>query len=213
MAGASCSVMRRRPNRACHVPDLLPENWDKVSQGETKMTDVKHLLSRTYKIALQTLNYVAVVLIFYLSVSVTADVVARFAFNHPIPGTTELVRLCMVLVIFLAFPYTMHEDRHIRTTAIAGHFPPVVRLCVDTFAFVLGATLFALLCIFASKSAWTSWVVREFEGVQLRVPTFPARLAIVIGGGFLSIECLIKAWKSFRLLFGRRYEQKDEKEE
>jgi len=169
-------------------------------------------LPRVYKIALQTLNYVAVILIFYLSVSVTADVIARFAFNHPIPGTTELVRLGMVLIVFLALPYTLHEDRHIRTTAFLKYFNPSVSLYIDTFAFLLGALLFALLCFFSSESAWTSLVVQEFEGVQLKVPTFPARLAIVIGSGFMFIECVVKSCKNLKSLFGKHYEQNDEME-
>ena len=62
------------------------------------------------------LNYISVAVIFLMALLVFSDVVGRYFFNHPIPGTTELVKCAIIVIIFLGITYTMQQDRHIRTT-------------------------------------------------------------------------------------------------
>ena len=178
-----------------------------------KGTYDKKLLLRFYSIVVEGLNYISVSLIFYVALFVTADVISRNFFNKAIPGTTELVRLCMVVIIFLSLPYTMRQNRHIRATNIARNLFPSAGFYFDIFAFLLGATVFSLFFLFSVEPVWTALVVREYEGVQLRVPTSPARISITIGTCFLAIECLMKIYERLRAPLGGNHEREQENQE
>ena len=53
------------------------------------------------------LNYISVAVIFLMAFLVFSDVVGRYFFNHPIPGTTELVKCAIIVIIF--FGHYLHH--------------------------------------------------------------------------------------------------------
>ena len=46
------------------------------------------------------------ILLFVLVFLITLDVIGRYAFDSPIPGTFEVTEVLMVFIVFLAFAYT-----------------------------------------------------------------------------------------------------------
>ncbi len=58
-------------------------------------------------------------------------------------------------------------------------------------ASLIAMAIFGAFCYFAFQEAMSSWDVREFDGVQLRVPVYPARFTVVLGSGLLVIQNLI----------------------
>ncbi len=137
------------------------------------------------------LNYIAVGLIFLMAIWVFCDVVGRYCFNHPIPGTTELVKCYIVAIVFLGIAYALNQNRHIRTTIVLDRLSPVAQAWCDIFASLIGALIFSGLCYFSFQEAWAAWLVREFDGVQLKVPVYPARFVIVLGSGLFVIQAVI----------------------
>ncbi|MBN1106706.1 MAG: TRAP transporter small permease [Deltaproteobacteria bacterium] len=148
-------------------------------------------LGRFYKSVLVALNYASVFLIFLMAIWVFCDVVGRYVLNHPIPGTTELVKCYIVAIVFLGVAYTLNQKRHIRTTILLDRLSPVPRVWCDIFCSLIGALIFSGLCYFSFKEAWAAWLVREFDGVQLKVPVYPARFTIVLGSGLFVIQEVI----------------------
>lgn len=151
-------------------------------------------------------NAIAVSVIFLMALWVTADVFGRYFFNHPIPGTTELVKTGICAIVFLGVAYTMQKGRHVRTTVFIQRLSPAFRNYFDIMNCLIGITIFTLLCIFAWKAAWVSWLVREFDGEQLQVPVYPSRFAIVIGSGLLVIQSTLNLCKHLGALmkYGER---------
>jgi TRAP-type C4-dicarboxylate transport system permease small subunit len=145
-------------------------------------------LSKCHKAVLISLNYVSVLVIFVMALWVFCDVTGRYVFNHPIPGTTELVKCYIVAIVFLGIAYTMHQKRHIRTTLIIDRLSPAGRAWFEMLASSIGTVIFSALFYFSLQEAWAAWLVREFDGVQLKVPVYPARFVVVIGSGLLVIQ-------------------------
>ena len=148
------------------------------------------LIRRTYKGLLVALNYVSVILIFLMSLLVFADVMGRYLFNHPIAGTTEIVKCTIIAIVFLGIAYTLNQKRHIRTTILLDRMPPIFRLILELIASLLCLSVFSILIVFAWQAAWEAFLVREFDGVQLKVPVYPSRFIIVLGSGLLIIQSL-----------------------
>ena len=159
------------------------------------------LIGRTYKGLLVALNYVSVVLIFLMSLLVFADVMGRYLFNHPIAGTTELVKCTIIAIVFLGIAYTLNQKRHIRTTILLDRMPPIFQLILELIASLLCLSIFSILIVFAWQAAWEAFLVREFDGVQLKVPVYPSRFIIVLGSALLIIQSLSDIWTHSRKFF------------
>ena len=149
------------------------------------------ILEKGYNGLLIILNFISVMVIFMMALWVFCDVTGRYVFNHPIPGTTELVKCYIVAIVFLGIAYTLNQKRHIRTTLIIDRLSPVGRAWCEILAALIGVAIFASLCAFSWEAAWAAWLVREFDGVQLKVPVYPARFVVVIGSGLLVIQCVL----------------------
>ena len=159
-------------------------------------------LSSVYDGLLVVLNYISVILIFLTAIWIFGDVVGRFIFNQPIPGTTELVKTA--ILVFLGVTYTLRKDGHIRTTVLVRRLPVRVAALFTAFGSLLGIVLFALMAYYGWEEAVKSWAVKEFEGIQLRVPTYPSRFVMVLGCALLVIQFGILFVQAVLQMIGRR---------
>ena len=146
------------------------------------------ILNTVYDQTLAALNSISVVLIFLTALWIFGDVVGRFVFNQPIPGTTELVKTAILPIIFLGAPYTLRKGGHIRSTILLPYVSVRLAALMDTVACLLGIIVFSLMSYYGWLSAIKALIAREFEGVQLRVPTYPSRFVMVLGCVLLVIQ-------------------------
>lgn len=59
------------------------------------------------------LEVVAASVLFLLMLTTCVDVAGRYLFNSPVPGTTELTRLGLALMVFAAMPVITYRGGHI----------------------------------------------------------------------------------------------------
>jgi TRAP-type C4-dicarboxylate transport system permease small subunit len=166
------------------------------------MSRATSFIEDLYRRALIILNYISVLVIFLMALWVFCDVSGRFFFNHPIPGTTELVKCYIVTIVFLGIAYTMNQKRHIRTTLIIDRLSPAGKAWCEIIAAVTSMAVFASLSYFSFQEAWASWLVREFDGVQVRVPVYPSRFVVVIGSSLLVIQAALDLISQLSFLKG-----------
>lgn len=62
-------------------------------------------------------------LLLTISFMETADVIARYFFLSPIPGTLEIIRIMMPFVCFCAFAYAFLQGTHVRVSLITSRLP------------------------------------------------------------------------------------------
>ena len=58
--------------------------------------------------------------IFVLMLLITLDIVLRFAFNAPLSGTTEIVEISIVTILYLQLAHTLKVGRVTRSDALFG---------------------------------------------------------------------------------------------
>ena len=155
------------------------------------MKKVLSIFENAFDGLLVALNYISVIVIFLTALWIFGDVVGRYFLNRPIPGTTELIKTGILAIVFLGIAYTLRRKAHIRTTIILKRLPPRLALWCQAFGSLIGAGIFVLVCIYGGEAAIKAWAVQEFEGVQLRVPTYPSRFIMVLGSALLVIQYLM----------------------
>jgi len=167
-------------------------------------------INNVYVQLLITLNHISVILIFFTAVWIFGDVIGRYFFNQPIPGTTELVKTAIIAIVFLGFPYALYKKAHIRTTMVTQRLSPKITKWLEILSSVIGIVIFTLVCIYGWEAAVKAWDVNEFEGVQLRIPTYPSRFIMVLGSALLVIQYLIELFKSLRTTITERNKGENE---
>ncbi|MBN1944725.1 MAG: TRAP transporter small permease [Bradymonadales bacterium] len=150
-----------------------------------------------FDVFLRVLNYISVLAILFTAAWIFTDVVGRFFFGSPVPGTTELIKSVLLAIVFLGVPLTLRRNAHIRTTVLVRRFSRKAKIAVSVIGSALGAVIFALVCVYGWEAAVRAWQVHEFEGVQLRVPTYPSRFIMVLGSALLVIQYLINIARAF----------------
>ena len=166
--------------------------------------NVASAIGSSYLFCLRALNSISVGLIFFTALWIFGDITGRLFFNHPIPGTMELIKTIIIPIIFLSLPNTLHENRHIQTTILVRRLPPSLLPWLNVLIALVGALIFLAVCRYGWDAAWKSWIIREFEGVQLRVPVYPSRFSIVLGSALMVIEFARTLVNHMRNAMGRK---------
>ena len=152
----------------------------------------------------RALLVVAATLAFLLSFLVVADVIGRVVFNHPVKGTPELVSISIVIVCFLQAGYAIRSGGMLHVEVVLGVLPRRMRSLMGAFGAVLGALFFALVAWGSIDPLVYAWQAGEYEGEgALRVPTWPARLAVLIGATLAALNYLLITAEAVRAAASR----------
>jgi TRAP-type mannitol/chloroaromatic compound transport system permease small subunit len=149
---------------------------------------------------LSFLNRIALFLIFFMAIWMCTDVVSRYIFNSPIPGTAELVKSLLPAIVFLSFAYTLRKKRNVRVEIITDHFSAKGKNVIDVIDSLFGVMVFSLVTIYSLDSAWAGWLVKEYEGVQLKVPVYPIRFIVAFGAALFTLEFFLRLLEAIRSL-------------
>jgi TRAP-type C4-dicarboxylate transport system permease small subunit len=128
------------------------------------------------------------------------DVVGRSLFNKPIPGTFELSEYMLAVIVLLGAAYTQQVKGHVGVDFLTSRYSP------KTQAVFQAATTFACLLIIAIL-AWQGYIEGIHEKAvsdQLRVPQWPFKLLVAVGGLLLWLELLLEFISSLLKVAGRQ---------
>ncbi|WP_340107496.1 TRAP transporter small permease [Pikeienuella sp. HZG-20] len=98
-----------------------------------------------------------------------ADVVMRYLFRSPIPGSFEITEISMGLIVFFALPQMVRSRGNICVTVLFDRFSPPVRRYATFATELLGAAISVFI-------AWRMWlygarILRYGEiTMELRIP-------------------------------------------
>ena len=149
----------------------------------------------------RTTDATAIVLIFLVALWIVSDVLARALFNHPLPGTMELVKTALPAVVFLTFTHTLRIGRHVRMLIFVQRLPNRSREMLDIVGSLFALLVFIMISIYVWDGAWETFLRRDYEGTQLRVPIYPTHFAVALACTMLSVQYVINmfgAIKRFR---------------
>ena len=149
---------------------------------------IKHLIRR--------INYYVcgggMCLLLPLMLLTTGDVVGRKFFSKTIPGAFEISQYLLAVFILLGAAYTQQMKGHVGVHFITSRFSPRGRALCEILTTLLSLFIVAIL-------VWEGWI----EGIKertvsdmLRIPQYPFRLLVSIGGFLLWLELLINLIES-----------------
>lgn len=178
----------------------------KQTGGSTSSGKWRRFIS--FETGLLVLNSIGTLWIIVLMVVINVDVAGRTAFNSPLPGVPELVRLSIVAIVFIQLGHTLRVGRLTRSDNLirmAQRRWPSFGFGLQALFNLAGAGLFVVL-LYASGPFFTrSWSSGEYAGIEgyITFPVWPVRLIILIGCFCAMVQYLIFAWQDLMIATGR----------
>jgi TRAP-type mannitol/chloroaromatic compound transport system permease small subunit len=156
-----------------------------------------------YKL-LSVLSAISCALIFFIAIWMCVDVIGRVAFNHPVPGTPELVKSLLPAIVFLSLAYTLRQDAHVKVELITRGLRGLSAAVAGLLHSFFGMIVFFVVMWNSLAPAWEGWLIREYEGVQLEVPVYPVRFIVFFGAGLLCLQYLLNFVEDIKVIRNMR---------
>ncbi len=126
------------------------------------------------------------VILFGITLLVSASVFCRYALNQPILGDKELVEIGLSLVVMMAMPFAGLSGAHIRVDMLDPHIGPFGRYLGDAFARAASCVVLLLLV----RKTWEKTLdAHEFGDVtnMIEIPVWIAYGSITVGMGLFAL--------------------------
>lgn len=133
----------------------------------------------------------------------TCDVLGRYFFSMPVPGSKELSEFMLAGFGMLGMAYAQHSGGNVRVTFLTQALPPLWRAVTDALTSLLSLVIVALI-------TWQAGIMgtEDFHAGAtsdlLGIPIYPFRFLLSAGAFFLCLEILTNLASSVRKVFGKR---------
>jgi TRAP-type C4-dicarboxylate transport system permease small subunit len=121
---------------------------------------------------------------------ITADVLMRYVFNHPMAGAYESAELMMPGIVFLAIAYVQSRRGHINIDFFTGPLSQGTKAVLDIFGLAVGLFIFPIVTWQGGIQFWKAWVTGDHSMGIVKVPFWPGWLMFTFGSGLLSLQLL-----------------------
>lgn len=122
-----------------------------------------------------------------------ADVMLRGFFNKPIPGTFEISQYMLAVFILLGAAYTQQVKGHVGVDFITSRLSPRLRAICEIVTTLLSLFIIAIVI----WQGWVEGITEKAVSDQLRIPQYPFRVLVAVGGFLLWLELLVDLFGSF----------------
>lgn len=139
-----------------------------------------------------------------LTFMITTDVVMRFAFNHPLPSTTEMSELLMAYIVFLTMGYTLALGLHIRITVLFEYIPKRWKAYFDLLTNLLGLGFCAVITYYAWNFFMHSFSIREEMLAVVPLPWYVGKFAMPVGFLLFTLHYVVQCLETIGSLLEKK---------
>jgi TRAP-type C4-dicarboxylate transport system permease small subunit len=155
---------------------------------------------KTVQMASYGACFIGMFLAIPLMLLTVGDVMGRSFFNKPIPGTFELSEYMLAVIVLLGAAYTQQVKGHVGVDFLTSRYSPRAQAVLQAVTTLAGLLIIAIL-------VWQGYLEGIHEKAvsdQLRVPQWPFKLLVAVGGLLLWLELLLDFVSSALKIVGRQ---------
>lgn len=160
-------------------------------------------LGRVLSYLINAVTILAGLSVALMMVHITADVISRYVFSYPLPGTISIVsNFYMVLVAFLPLAFVEQKGAHISVEVLTERFPPALQKHLAAWLLPLSMLIFSVLTVRTWREAQTKMDIQAavVQGAE-KILIWPSYFFLPVGFGLM---VLVLAYKFVVYLTGTR---------
>jgi len=139
-------------------------------------------------------------IVMVMMVTITYDVLMRYAFHAPTVWSFELNRYMLILVMFFAGPWALPAGGHVAVDIFTEHMETrkkaMLEIITAAMAILYMASFFRSSLIFT----WDAWTGNIVSTEYLAWPLWPVRSFLVIGSFLLGLEFIFRVVRNIGIL-------------
>ena len=140
------------------------------------------------------------VLIVFMSLILTYEVVLRYGFNSPTAWAHEITCSIFGAYSVLAGGYALFLNQHIRSDVIYARFSERGKAICDLIAFPLLVLLLILIFVQGFNMAVSATLFRETTVTTFRSPIYPVKICIPLAALLMLLQTLVLAIRNLWLV-------------
>jgi TRAP-type C4-dicarboxylate transport system permease small subunit len=149
------------------------------------------------------LAYASSAVLFLLMLYVTAEVVMRYLFGHPLRGHLEATQLLIAPAALLAVSWLQARRGHVGMDLLHEGLPARGRAAADCLGLALALATFVALAWFSARAAMFAWEVGDTTPTAY-LPTWWSKAAVPLGLAVLCLRLAVQLGQSVAGLVGVR---------
>ena len=122
---------------------------------------------------------------------VVGNVLSRFLFKKPLPGTIEVIELVAVVIVFFSMAYTEVRRGHIYVELVVSKLRRRTQAILASMMYLLATVFFAAMGWRGGVLAWSYLSPNIRETYVLSIPIAPFLFVIAFGSLVLALETMI----------------------
>ena len=144
-------------------------------------------------------------LIALMALVVGYGVFTRYVLRSADPYTFEINSILMIAIAVFSIAYTQRQGRHLRIDILDHHFSDVTRGVMLNIVGPIIALVFCGVLVWKTlDAALFALEISEMTSGTLVIPTFPLRIMVTIGVGFLCLILIAQILRSLNLFKGSK---------
>ncbi len=162
-----------------------------ASQNGTE-SPVSNIIQKIFTLPVKVMVRISSIFLVVLMLVVTADVIGRYLFKHPVTGSEEIEGLLLLCAAVFAFSYAQRERRHIRIELLIEHLTYRSRLVFDVLNYLIGLAIISLISwqvFVAARNLFLNLQGGTQLSETLDIPWLP--FMIILGIGFAIFALVI----------------------
>ena len=148
----------------------------------------------------RVIRWIIIFLMFFMTVTVSLQIVFRYVFNIPLGWSEEVARFSFVWVSFFGASALMRVQEHINVNVFVDRFPPRLRAGA-----VLAANLCGLICVYFFLIGGIALTTNEWSQLApaMQIPMGWVYLVIPVSAGLMAIWMVIHTLEAAVQFCGR----------
>lgn len=155
------------------------------------MNERINLFAKGIHIINRYIRNLCLMVLFFMMLLGTADVIGRYLFNRPILGTFEIFEILLPAIVLLGLGYTQENRAHVRMEIL------ISRLSIRTQT-ILNLITNGCALLISTLILWRGWVLTiSYWHMGRRIPTieipmFLPQLLVPLGAFLLSLVLVVQ---------------------
>lgn len=150
------------------------------------------------------LSIAAAVLLVFMTLAVTYEVIVRYFLSSPTTWVIEVSEICILFITFLGMAWLLKEDGHVRVDFVLIQLKVRTQALMNIVTSILGAAVALALFWYGARVSWDVYVRNYNQVAVLTIPYVYIISVIPLGSFMLFIQFLkrangyLKTWRGIQ---------------